>query len=128
MQMIWIVWSRMVEPIVLGMALGVLAMVLHECGHLAAATALKVRVKRIGIQWNKGFFTVREQGTTHQNLLIALAGPGVNLVLLILEPWFPLFSLANVCCVLANLLPIDGSDGYRVAACLRRIRQGEPAH
>ena len=49
----------MVEPIVLGMALGVLAMVLHECGHLAAATALKVRVKRIGIQWNKGFFTVR---------------------------------------------------------------------
>lgn len=118
----------MVEPIVLGMALGVLAMVLHECGHLAAAAALKVRVKRIGIQWNKGFFTVREQGTTHQNLLIALAGPGVNLVLLILEPWFPLFSLANVCCVLANLLPIDGSDGYRVAACLRRIRQGEPAH
>jgi Zn-dependent protease len=52
----------------------------------------------------------------------------VNLVLLILEPWFPLFSLANVCCVLANLLPIDGSDGYRVAECLRRIRQGEPAH
>ena len=80
-------------------------MILHECGHLAVATALGVRVKRVGIQWNKGLFTVRERGTSHQNLLIALAGPLVNLLLIAVEPWFPLFSLANVCCVLANMLP-----------------------
>jgi Zn-dependent protease len=123
-----ILWIRLLEPIIVGMALGVLAMMLHECGHLAAATALRVRVKRVGIQWNRGLFTVREQGTVRQNLLIALAGPVANLLLTLFAPWFPLFSLANVCCVLANLLPIEGSDGYRVAGCLRRIREGEPAH
>lgn len=114
---------QMLEQIAGGMALGILSMMLHECGHLAAAIALKVRVKRVGIQWKKGFFTVREQGTVHQNLVIALAGPFVNLLLILLAPWFPLFSVANVCCVLANLLPIDGSDGFRVAGCLRCIRR-----
>lgn len=113
------------QPVLFGFGMGVLAMALHECGHLAAAAALGVRVKRVGVQWKKGFFTVRERGTVHQNLLIALAGPFVNLLLIVVEPWFPLFSLANLCCVLANMLPIDGSDGFRVAECWRQIRQGE---
>jgi len=101
--------------------MGVLAMVLHECGHLAAAAALGVRIKRVGIQW-KGIFTVREQGTVRQNLIIALAGPSVNLLLIALGPWLPMFSLANLCCVLVNMLPIKGSDGFRVADCWRRSR------
>jgi Zn-dependent protease len=121
-------WVRLFQPVMVGFALGVIAMILHECGHLAAAAALGVPVKRVGIQWNKGFFTVRERGTVHQNLLIALAGPFVNLLLIVLEPWFPLFSLANVCCVLANMLPIDGSDGFRVAECWRHIREGGSAN
>lgn len=121
-------WIHLFLPVMQGFALGVIAMILHECGHLAAAAALGVRVKRVGVQWNKGFFTVREQGTVNQNLLIALAGPCVNLLLIIVEPWFPLFSLANVCCVAANMLPIDGSDGFRVAECWRRIREGEVAN
>ena len=121
-------WLRWFQPVVLGFGLGTLAMVLHECGHLGTAMALGVRVKRIGIQWNKGLFTVREQGTVHQNLLIALAGPSVNLLLIVFEPWFPMFSLANVCCVIANMLPIEGSDGFRVASCWRQIREGGPAN
>lgn len=119
---------RLFQPVMYGFALGVIAMILHECGHLAAAAALGVRVKRVGIQWNKGFFTVRERGTVHQNLLIALAGPFVNLLLVVVEPWFPLFGLANVCCVLANMLPIEGSDGFRVAECWRHIREGKAAN
>src|SRR5579871_1619653 len=118
---------RFFLPFVNGMAMGLLAMTLHECGHLGAAAALGVRVKRVGIDWKKGFFTVREQGTVHQNLMIALAGPFVNLCLFVLEPWFPLFTLANFCCALANMLPIEGSDGFRVAECWRRIREGELA-
>src|SRR5258708_2983606 len=89
---------------------------------------LAVRVKRVGIQWNKGLFTVRDRGTVNQNLIIALAGPSVNLLLIVVDPWFPVFSLANVCCVLANMLPIEGSDGYRVADCWRRIRKGETSN
>jgi Zn-dependent protease len=121
-------WIRWFQPVLFGSGLGLLAMVLHECGHLAAAVALGVRVKRVGIQWNKGIFTVREQGTVNQNLMIALAGPSVNLLLMAVEPWFPMFSLANLCCVLANMLPIQGSDGFRVADCWRRIREGKQAN
>jgi Zn-dependent protease len=121
-------WIRWFQPVLFGSGLGLLAMVLHECGHLAAAVALGVRVKRVGIQWNKGIFTVREQGTVNQNLMIALAGPSVNLLLMAVEPWFPMFSLANLCCALANMLPIQGSDGFRVADCWRRIREGKQAN
>src|SRR5579863_8282565 len=90
-----------------GMFLGLLAMVLHECGHLIAALVLGVRVTRVGLKWDKGMYVVRDRGTVHQNLLIALAGPLVNLLLVALQPWYPMFALANACCVLANVLPIE---------------------
>jgi len=98
-------------------------MVLHEAGHLVAALALGVRIKKIGIQWHKGLFTIREQGTVQQNLLIAMAGPFVNLLLVAFGPWYPVFGLANFCYALANMLPIEGSDGFRIATCWRRIRE-----
>lgn len=98
-------------------------MVLHEFGHVAAAFLFGVRVKKLGIQWNKGIYTVREKGTVRQSLLIALAGPFTNFILLLTTPWFPTFGLANFCYALANTLPIEGSDGFRVAACWREIRE-----
>lgn len=110
------------SPFFHGLLVGSIAMVLHECGHIFAAIALGVRVKKVGVQWNKGIYTVRERGTLLQNILIALAGPSTNLLLIVLEPWFPMFGLANVCCVLANMLPFRGSDGYRVATCWRDLR------
>ena len=109
-------------PFFRGLVVGSIAMILHECGHIVAAIALGVRVKKVGVQWTKGIYTIRERGTLQQNILIALAGPGVNLLLVLLEPWFPEFGLANVCCVLANMLPFRGSDGYRVATCWRDMR------
>ena len=124
MSLAWIKW---LEPFFSGLALGVAAMVLHECGHLAVAAALGVRVKKVGLHW-KGLYTVREQGSVYQNLLIALGGPLVNLLMILSEPWHPVFCLANFCFALANMLPIEGSDGFRVAACWRQIRQGELAN
>jgi Zn-dependent protease len=114
-----------IYPFVQGLGIGVLAMVLHESGHIAAALMLGVRVKNIGIRWNKGLFTVRERGSQYQNLLIAMAGPFVNLLMVGTEPWLPLFSMANFCYALGNMLPIEGSDGFRVAACWREIREGD---
>jgi Zn-dependent protease len=112
-------------PFVNGVGLGVIAMLLHECGHLLTAFALGVRVKKVGIRWNKGLYTVREQGSAHQNLLIALAGPFVNMLMISAGHSVPSFALANFCYALANMLPIEGSDGYRVAMCWRQLRQGE---
>src|SRR5437016_5942029 len=100
---------RSLQPFFSGVGIGLLAMVLHECGHLAAAVLLDVPIKKVGLKWNKGLFTVRDQGTVRQNLLIALAGPLVNLLLVAAGEWFPVFGLANVCYALANTLPIEGS-------------------
>jgi Zn-dependent protease len=119
---------RGLYPFFSGVALGGLAMILHECGHLATAFFVGVRVKQVGLKWDKGLFTVRESGSAPQNLVISLAGPSVNLLLIATEPWFPIFSLANLCYALANMLPIEGSDGFRVAECWRRIREGRVAN
>jgi Zn-dependent protease len=114
---------RWLFPFFRGAAVGLLAMVIHECAHLAMASLLGVRIKHVGMQWNKGLFTVRESGTLHQNLLITLAGPSINAMLVATGPWLPIFSMANFCYALANMLPIEGSDGFRVAECWRRLRE-----
>lgn len=109
-------------PFIHGLGLGVIAMLLHECGHLIAAIFLGVRVKNVGMKWNKGFYIVRQNGTNQQNLLIALAGPFTNFLLISTSLWVPIFGVANFCYALANMLPIEGSDGYRIASCWRQIR------
>ena len=113
---------RWLLPFTNGLGLGVIAMLLHECGHLISAFVLGVRIKKVGMKWNRGLYTVREQGTPFQSLVIAAAGPLTNLVLIATAPWVPLFGLANFCYALANVLPIEGSDGYRIGLCWQQIR------
>ncbi|MDR3740007.1 MAG: M50 family metallopeptidase [Terracidiphilus sp.] len=97
-------------PIFWGMGVGILAMVLHEFGHILAAYIVGVRVKALRAGW-KGMYIVRETGTPRQNLIIALAGPLTNIVLLAARPLSKHIFLANLCCGLVNLLPIRGADG-----------------
>jgi len=113
---------RWLMPFIHGLGLGVIAMLLHECGHLVTAFVLGLRIKNVGIKWNKGLYTVRQQGTPAQNLIVAAAGPFTNLLLFATAAWAPLFGLANFCYALANALPIEGSDGYRIAMCWRQLR------
>jgi Zn-dependent protease len=113
---------RWLYPFIHGLGLGVIAMLLHECGHLLAAVAIGVRVKNVGIRWNKGLYTVREQGSPLQNLLVAAAGPTINILLTSFSHWNRLFGLANFCYAIANTLPIEGSDGYRIAVCWKQLR------
>lgn len=116
---------RWLYPFAQGLGLGIIAMLLHECGHLIVAVALGLRVKNIGMKWNKGLYTVRQHGTPLQNLLVAAAGPLTNLLLLTTGAGIPLFGLANFCYALANMLPIEGSDGYRIALCWQQLRSGQ---
>jgi hypothetical protein len=66
---------RWLFPFSQGLGFGVIAMLLHEGGHLFAALVLGLRIKSVGMKWNKGLYTIREQGTPLQNLLVALRGP-----------------------------------------------------
>jgi Zn-dependent protease len=109
-------------PVFEGCFLGLLAMALHEAGHLLAATALGLKVKAIGFN-RKGLYTVREAGSPAKNLIVTLAGPATNILLFLLWPLVPMFSVANLCFIFANLLPIEGSDGERALKCWRDWRQ-----
>ncbi len=109
-------------PVFEGMGLGILAMVLHEAGHLAVALCVGLRIRSVGIGW-KGMYLVREPGPLWKNLLVSFAGPCINLLLSLI--WFRHdgFSLANLCFGLVNLLPIEGSDGDRILGYLEKARE-----
>jgi Zn-dependent protease len=103
-------------PVFQGLLLGVLAMVLHEAGHSIAALAVGIKVKSVGLRW-KGMYTVREAGPPMKNMMVSLAGPLTNTLLLLCWHWSPRFGLANICFAAVNLLPIEGSDGDRALSC-----------
>ena len=103
--------------------LGLSAMVLHEMGHVVTSLMVGIRVKSIGLCM-KGMYVVREAGTPMKNLLISLAGPLTNVVLvLIFYHASPMFTLANLCLAVCNLAPVKGSDGDRVLTCFHQIQQ-----
>jgi Zn-dependent protease len=110
-------------PFFHGLLIGCAAMILHESAHLLCALAQGIKVKRVGITWNKGLNTVREAGSPARNMLIALAGPLMNILLVSFWYGSPTFGLANFCYALANLLPIDGSDGSRIVNCWMQMRK-----
>jgi Zn-dependent protease len=109
-------------PIFEGLFLGLIAATLHEVGHLLAARAVGVNVKTIGFTW-KGMYMVREAGPPAKNLVVSLAGPLMNALLLLFWPLSPAFGLANLCFAFCNLLPIQNSDGERAWTCWRAIKR-----
>jgi len=113
-------------PFFQGLFLGVIAMALHEAGHLIAAPLTGVKIKNVGFSW-KGLYTRREPGSAAQNMIVSLAGPFTNLVLLALWPLSHKFGLANLCFAFFNMLPIEGSDGLRVWGCWREMKRERAA-
>ena len=112
-------------PFLHGLLFGILAMLIHEAGHMAAAQAIGIRIKSIGLCW-KGLYTVRETGSPAKNLLISLAGPLTNVVLLAFWPLSHTFGLANLCFAFFNLIPLRGSDGDRVLSCWKQMQSPAP--
>jgi Zn-dependent protease len=101
----------------------ILAVGLHELAHIAAASALGVRVYQVGMS-RRGPFSRRDPGSTSQNLAITLAGPGINLLLaLILHRTSPSFALNNLVLGICNLLPFPSSDGSRALSLLQLMRK-----
>jgi Zn-dependent protease len=100
----------------------VIALALHEAGHVVVARALGVRVKRIGFGW-RGPFIVRESGEPKANLCIAIAGPLTNVLSAVLF-WTaaPTFAIISLVLGLSNLIPIEGSDGSRAWTAMRDLK------
>src|ERR1700722_2377564 len=103
--------------------LGVAAMVLHEFGHLVTALMVGIRVKSVGLCM-KGMYVVREAGSPLKNLMVSLAGPLTNVVLILLF-WHvsTTFTLANLCLAICNFAPVRGSDGDRALACIEEMQR-----
>ncbi|MGA9567468.1 MAG: M50 family metallopeptidase [Candidatus Korobacteraceae bacterium] len=102
------------------LASAMVAIVLHELSHVFMASALGVKVKRVGLSW-RGPYVVRESGTPVQNIAISLAGPAANLltVAACLYAGRGLdLCVASLVLGAFNLLPIPSSDGVRAARLL----------
>lgn len=93
----------------------------HEAGHLLLLKILKVPVHQLrlgasGACLRTGTMSYR------QELLVALAGPAVNLLLAV---YFlhraPMTALVNLALLLYNLLPFYPLDGGRFLRCLLRL-------
>lgn len=108
------------------MLLGIPAMILHECGHIAMAVVCRVKVKKVGFS-RRGLYTIREAGPKWANFLVSLAGPLFNLFLAFaLWDSMRMFAEINVVACLYNLLPIPHSDGTRILALLANTNAAVP--
>ncbi len=110
------------------MFLGIIAMVLHEFGHLVTSLMVGIKVKSVGMCM-KGMYIVREAGSPMKNMFVSLAGPLTNVALILLF-WdvSTTFTLANLCLAICNLAPVRGSDGDRAWTCFEQLqKQSSPA-
>jgi Zn-dependent protease len=85
------------------------------------ATALSVRIKRIGLSW-AGPYIVRETGSLNQNLAITLSGCvfNIGIAICLMHVWAAA-AFVNMVLGVYNLLPIPGSDGKRALALLKQL-------
>lgn len=104
-------------------ALAYFAMFLHEIGHILAALYFKIEVKKVGFTW-KGAYIIRESGPTKINMLIALAGPLMNIIIgLFALKYFLFFAEMNFVLGFGNLLPMKGSDGDRLITLWNQLQK-----
>ena len=103
------------------MGASLVALVLHEGAHAAVTCARGLRVKGVVISW-KGIGVRRERGTDLDTALIAAAGPLLNLALAALSHNSESMLVGNLIVGIINLLPVPGSDGWKVLSYLARRR------
>ena len=98
-----------------------LAVTLHEAGHLITLRLLKSEIHSLRFELCGA--TIHTAPMPYlQELLAALAGPAVNLVLfLCCSRQFPKFALVNFCLLFYNLLPFYPLDGGRALRALLHL-------
>jgi Zn-dependent protease len=117
----------------LGLPIGALLLVsllLHEAGHMYAATSLGVPVREFGIRFGGTYVKRARSDRRRDEILIAASGPLVNLLLVIPSLFVPRIGAELATCNLAigvmNLLPFPHSDGLRILRNLFSLPEPEP--
>ena len=105
--------------------LGLLASVLHEWGHVLAYRGMTGRWPRLCVDGlGIGLELASRELTPRRELILAAAGPAVNLLLAglgwlwvvqVRAGYYPaFFAAANLCVGAFNLLPVGELDGRRI--------------
>jgi Zn-dependent protease len=107
-----------VQNILLAIVLIVLTVLLHEAGHVLAALALRLKVRRCGVNAH-GVYIVREPGEPAQNTVVILAGPAMNLLFAALFGG-TMFGILNLVMAVMNLIPLANTDGRHLMNVLAK--------
>lgn len=109
-----------------------LTALLHECGHIFCAERLGFECKRVRLMpFGAAAICDLEGISTADEIRLAIAGPAVNLFIVVLVAglwWFfpvtyaytDIIFYANAAMLVVNLLPAYPLDGGRVAGCILR--------
>jgi Zn-dependent protease len=109
---------------VLGGALFVVSVLIHELGHASAAVFFDVPVYRIGLKFG-GAYTYRKHARRPiHDVIIAACGPLASLLMIGAFFFIPKVGVWlaewNFTLVALNLIPVPGTDGYRILKTLFR--------
>ncbi|MBQ9298554.1 MAG: site-2 protease family protein [Clostridia bacterium] len=111
---------------------------IHECGHLLAGLLLKLKPKKLeinpfGLAIIFEEFGCRNKEFELKKMLIAIAGPATNLIIILIVILFnlPIDNLtkeiliyANILIIAFNMLPIFPLDGGRIVRSALYIMKG----
>jgi len=111
--------------------LTLVAAVIHECGHLLPLIKIRssgANLPRAGIS---GFRIKISQLSYKEELIVALCGPLINIILAllclslplhgVLNAYFDSFAILNILTGVSNLMPIEGYDGYKALLSMARL-------
>lgn len=106
-------------------ALLIASLVVHEMGHIVAASISKVRVSVIGVSAAGTYIRRQRAASPWAESVISLAGPMVSLALAALfglgnGHLYGWLAKMNLIVAMSNLIPIAGTDGDRAlnAICI----------
>jgi Zn-dependent protease len=103
---------------------GTLHILIHEGGHMLAAVTVGSRIKQVGISKAGPFVRRAPARTPLRNAIVALAGPGINILTWVV---FLAFGLPDAWIALVlglmNLLPLPNSDLLKSLSYLQRPPQ-----